>query len=253
MALVKVLIVEDEVLVGRDIAARLKSAGYHIVDCVDTGREALHTLEEELADIVLLDINLIGDMDGIETAEKIRAKHDLPVIFLTSLSDQETAERAKRSQPAAYMLKPFNERQLHIAIQLAVSNYASQKPAALPHEEEERQEGGGQEQHYLLNDSIFIRNRNRFEKVPFNAIQWLQADSNCTHIHTSDGKYFLTVTLGVIMDRLKHEPMVRTHRSYAVNITHVSSFEGNCLFVGKQEIPVSRNYRDEVFKNFQTL
>ncbi|MGB0175772.1 MAG: response regulator [Owenweeksia sp.] len=252
MALVKVLIVEDEVLVGRDIAARLKNAGYHIVDCVDTGREALHTLEKEMADIVLLDINLIGDMDGIETAEKIRARYELPIIFLTSLSDQETAERAKNARPAAYMLKPFNERQLHIAIQLAVSNYASQKPAVLPHEKSEKTVGD-QEEHYLLNDSIFIRNRNRFEKVPFKAIQWLQADSNCTHIHTEEGKYFLTVTLGVIMDRLKYEQLVRTHRSYAINITHVTSFEGNCLFVGKQEIPVSRNYRDEVFRNFQTL
>ncbi|MEQ9262937.1 MAG: response regulator [Owenweeksia sp.] len=252
MALVKVLIVEDEVLVGRDIAARLKQAGYHIVSCVDTGREALHTLEQEMADIVLLDINLLGDLDGIETAEKIRERYDLPIIFLTSLSDQETAERAGRAKPAAYMLKPFNERQLHIAIQLAVSNYAEQKPASLPHEEKVKpvQEA---EEHYLLNDSIFIRNRNRFEKVPFDAIQWLQADSNCTHIQTLEGKYFLTVTLGVIMERLQHEQLIRTHRSYAVNISHVTSFEGNCLFVEKQEIPVSRNYRDEVFKNFQTL
>ena len=251
MALVKVLIVEDEALVARDIAARLQHAGYHIVDCVDTGRDALEALEKEVADIVLLDINLLGPLDGIETAERIKEKYDMPVIFLTSLSDQATADRARKARPSAYMLKPFNERELHLAIELAISNYSSNKPASMPTEEKEKPEE--HEEHFLLNDSIFIRNRNRFEKVPFNTIQWLQADSNCTHIQTREGKYFLTVTLGVIMERLEFESLVRTHRSYAVNIQHVTSFEGNCLYVGSQEIPVSRNYRDEVFKNFQTL
>ncbi len=252
MALVKVLIVEDEALVARDIAARLKNAGYHIVDCVDTGRDALDALEKEVADIALLDINILGPLDGIETAERIRQKYNMPVIFLTSLSDAATADRARKANPSAYMLKPFNERELHLAIQLAISNYSKKEPASMPTERVQKREEDPEE-HYLLNDSIFIRNRNRFEKVPFQAIQWLQADSNCTHIQTREGKYFLTVTLGTIMDRLQYEPLVRTHRSYAVNIHQVSSFEGNCLYVENQEIPVSRNYRDEVFRNFHTL
>ncbi len=119
----RILIVEDESLIALDLSHRLKRFGYEICGTASTGEEAIRKVGESKPDIVLMDICLRGEMDGIMAAEIIRARHDLPVIFLTANADEPTLQRAKLSRPSSYLLKPFKERELQIGIDMALMNH----------------------------------------------------------------------------------------------------------------------------------
>jgi len=119
----KILIVEDEAVVSLDIARRLEKMGYEVLGRVASGEEAIALVQENLPDLVLMDINLQGDIDGIQTATKLNEEHNLPVIYLTAYAGESTLERAKESKPYGYILKPFKERELHAAIEIAISRH----------------------------------------------------------------------------------------------------------------------------------
>jgi len=115
-----ILIVEDEYIVARDIAARVERQGYAVTDIVASGEDAVKQAGVTRPDLVLMDIKLAGPMDGVEAAEKIRASHDIPVVYLTAFADERTLERAKVTDAFGYLLKPFEERELHITIEMAL-------------------------------------------------------------------------------------------------------------------------------------
>jgi signal transduction histidine kinase len=115
-----ILIVEDEIIVALDMRLRLESMGYRVVDVVDTAALALERAAELSPELVLMDIKLKGDKDGIEAAIQLRERSEVPVIFVTAFTDERTLDRAKRASPYGYVVKPFHERELRIAIELAV-------------------------------------------------------------------------------------------------------------------------------------
>lgn len=117
---IRVLVVEDEAIVAKDIERMLASLGYGAVSTAVTGKAAIHKALTEHPDIVLMDIKLKGKTDGIESAMRIREKLDIPVVYLTAYADQKTLERAKVTDPFGYLLKPFNVRELHSTIEMAV-------------------------------------------------------------------------------------------------------------------------------------
>lgn len=116
----KIMVVEDESIVGLDIQQRLIAMGYEVAGPAMTGPEALQLAEQTRPNIALMDIRLKGPMTGIEVAERLRAQYDLPVVYLTAYADQATMERAKVSQPFGYVIKPFEDRELNITIEIAL-------------------------------------------------------------------------------------------------------------------------------------
>ncbi|PNW39210.1 UNVERIFIED_CONTAM: response regulator receiver protein [Euhalothece sp. KZN 001] len=122
----KILIVEDEAVVSLDIARRLEKMGYEVIARLASGEEALELVQEERPDLVLMDINLQGEMDGIQTATTLYKNYGLPVIYLTAYAGESTLERAKESKPYGYILKPFKERELHAAIEIAISRHETE-------------------------------------------------------------------------------------------------------------------------------
>ncbi len=127
MSKVRILIVEDESIVAMDIERRLGSLGYQVVGHVLSGEDAVLRSEEERPDLVLMDIHLKGPMDGIEAAQKIRRLYDIPVIYITAYSDEATLERAKVTEPFGYILKPFQEREIHSAIEMAIYKHRAEQ------------------------------------------------------------------------------------------------------------------------------
>ncbi|MEX0943296.1 MAG: EAL domain-containing protein [Pseudomonadales bacterium] len=121
------LVVEDEVLVARDIKARLTRMGYDVVDIASRGKEAIEKALNHRPDLVLMDINLRDEMDGVEAAIRIREQYDVPVIFCTAYSNEDTLERAKISEPYGYVLKPFDNRELEINIEIALYKHRVEK------------------------------------------------------------------------------------------------------------------------------
>lgn len=125
----RILIVEDELLVGLDIACALEESGYEVVDVVDNGDRALSTAARERPDLVLMDITIRGAMDGIQAAEALRAQGGAPVVFVTSYTDGPLRERAEATGPAGYVTKPFSTPDLEQAVCRALERLT---PSAQP-------------------------------------------------------------------------------------------------------------------------
>ena len=120
MPSIKIMIVEDEVIIAKSIEQTLESMGYNISAAVTSGEDAVVKAEETRPDLAVMDISLRGEMDGIEAARQIRSRRPLPIIFLTAFADEEKLERAVLAEPFAYLLKPVNDRELKAAIEMAL-------------------------------------------------------------------------------------------------------------------------------------
>lgn len=120
MAESKILVVEDESIVAEHIRRSLQKLGYSVSSVVNTGEKAVKEAEKHHPDLVLMDIVLQGEMDGIETSKQIRSRFNIPVVYLTAYSDEKILERAKITEPFGYVIKPFNERELRINIEIAL-------------------------------------------------------------------------------------------------------------------------------------
>jgi DNA-binding NarL/FixJ family response regulator len=129
---IKVLIVEDEPLIAKNIAMYLNNNDYEVSAIAYDPEEALFQLKKHGPDLAILDINLESDKDGIHIAELINRHHFIPFIYLTSYSDKDTIERAKKTNPSGFIVKPFNEKTLYASIEIALSNHAAQANKHVP-------------------------------------------------------------------------------------------------------------------------
>lgn len=123
----KVLIVEDESVVALDIRRRLESLGYHVVGCATSGNRALEIIKSEPPDVILMDIKLKGDIDGLDTARLVRNQWDIPVVYVTAYADMETIQRAKITNSFGYVLKPFQDREISVAVEMAIFKHQMQQ------------------------------------------------------------------------------------------------------------------------------
>jgi signal transduction histidine kinase len=119
----KILIVEDEAIVAEDIATSLEKLGYTIVDIISSGHDAIAAATQLQPDLVLMDIMLQGDMDGIQAAQYIHDQLQIPIVYLTANADDTTFERANQTSPFGYILKPFKDKELRAAIEIALSKH----------------------------------------------------------------------------------------------------------------------------------
>lgn len=127
MAEGRILVVEDEHIVAMGIKRMLKSLGYTVTGVASSGEDAISKAESTFPDVVLMDIMLKGDMDGVEAAKEIRERFDVPVVYLTAYSDTNILDRAKKTEPFGYIIKPFDEKDLYSSIEVALHRYRKEK------------------------------------------------------------------------------------------------------------------------------
>ena len=241
---IKILIVEDDIITANDIAQRLETEGYEITAIVDNGYEALEIAKTKQPDIALLDIGLGKDkMDGIETAGKINKIRQMPFIFMTAYADNSTVNRAMETMPASYLVKPVNDKQLKVSINLAMTNYAnsiSQKCT---------EKSGKAADHFFHNNCLFVKT-DMFVKVELSTILWIEACSNYSTIITVNHKYTVLSPLHDFINMLReNDPsFIRIHRSYGINITRIDSFDMLHIIINKKELPIGKSYKDEFYK-----
>lgn len=125
---IKILVVEDESIIALNIKKKLKSFGYTVPAMATTGEEAIKMAEITFPDLILMDVRLKGEMDGIQTAAEIRKSFDIPIIFLTAYSDDKVLERAKKTEPYGYIVKPFKAHDLKSNIEVALYRFGMDKP-----------------------------------------------------------------------------------------------------------------------------
>ncbi len=249
MTKLDVFLVEDEIIIAEDIKIRLENMGFTVLQSVDNVESAIQWLEANFTDLVIIDISLKGERTGIELAEIINHKFHLPFIFLTSLIDEEIVKKAIATNPAAYLIKPFNDNQIRISIEIAFSNFYDEANG-VGVEEKHRPSS---ELSLKMNDALFLKKNCLYKKEKFCDILWLEAESNYTIIKTKEEKYVYSTVLKKFEDKLPSDVFARVHRSYIVNLSCVTGFEANMLIVDGKHIPVNRSSHDFVFKRFQTI
>jgi len=246
-ALIKILVVEDEMIIGAKISMQLTSLGYEVTGILPRGEEAIIHVEENRPDIVLLDINLKGKLNGIETALQIQKLADIPIIYLTANSDEATFNKAKASRPYAFISKPYKQLDLQRAIELTICRMAENETG--PHADESSDD----ERPFILSDRIFVRHREKMIKIIVAEILYIEADRNYCRIFTRNKEYLLSITLKTIEEKLPGRIFLRTHRSYMINLAHVDEVAEGHVIIAQKAIPLSTGLREQLLQRIQTL
>ena len=123
----KILVVEDELIIGEHVRVSLEILGYQVGEVLSSGKQALQAAEAERPRLVLMDIGLKGEMDGVETARRIQESLDIPVVYLTAGSDPDTFRRASATEPFGYIIKPFQKEHLAATVEMALHKHGLEK------------------------------------------------------------------------------------------------------------------------------
>lgn len=242
MSIVKIGVVEDEAVIADHICDTLEALGYKVTEPALNYTEAIKMIEDEDPDLLLLDIQLAGQKDGVEVARKIREKYHTPFIFLTANADRKTVERAKEVNPPAYLVKPFNKEDLYAAIEICLFNSASQKTAE-PNEQKQEQS-----EEFVIKDALFVKDSHVYRKVRFSDILYLKSEHVYVEIHTRGKNLLVRTSMKDFLPKFSKANFFQVHRSFAVNLDHVNGINPNSLEVGTEEIPIGKNYRTELLE-----
>jgi len=243
---IKILIVEDEMIIGAKISMQLSNLGYEVTGLLPRGEDALVHVQESKPDLVLMDINLKGSMDGIETATRLLQLVNIPVIYLTANADEPTFNRAKATRPYAFISKPYKQLDLQRAIELTISRMAEDVNGLIASDKDE-------DSTFVLNDRIFVRHKEKMVKIMLADLLYLQADRNYSHLFTKERDYVLAVTLKAIEEKLDTKLFLRIHRSYIVNLTHIEEVMEGSVKIADQTIPMGAGMREVLLKGMRTL
>lgn len=242
----KIVLLEDEMIVVGDLKSRLRTMGYESVEAFDNGKEFLAHIAKQGADLCLIDVNINGEINGIETVKRLGDKSPIPIIYLTAQGDKETFNQAKETKPSAYLLKPYNGFELQTTIELAIEQFEDIDGSA---SEEAPSEKGLQ----VIDDKVFVKHNNRYDRVNVSDILYLEAFGNYTEIHTSKRHYVVVNQLGKIASTLKDSFLFRCHRSFIVNLRSVEGFDETYLYLGEKAIPVSKTQRSELLSRLRII
>lgn len=222
-----ILIVEDEPVIAEDIASVLRDSGYEVAGLVDNAEDALMTLSKNLPELVLLDVQIKGNKDGIKLGHEIKLKHQLPFIYLTSFYDSKTVSRAKATEPQGYIVKPFDERDLLINVEMALYKSRNNRLDMNP-------------------DKFFVKKNNEMVSVNVAEILYIEAFDNYAKVVTATEKHIVSHTLKSVEEKLQGRGFVRIHRSYLVNFQKISSISEGYIYLDLTKLPLGNSYREEL-------
>ena len=236
---INILIVEDDIVLAIDTEIIVVEMGYTVIGRADNSVDALRIIEEEKPDLILMDIDIKGDLTGIQIAEKI--KHaDIPVLFITSFNDQEHYNKAAQTNHIGYMIKPVNKFTLRAAIESAFRKLANESK---------------EEQAFPFKDTIFFKKRGLLYRIKISSILFVRADNEYTTTISSKGQFVSSMRLFEIYELLKPFNFIKTHRSYIVNLNKVNTVDSsrNILKIAEHEIPISRSNKKLIMEKIQAV
>lgn len=242
----KILVVEDEKIIAANISLQLTEMGQEVMGIISSGKDAFYHIQNNLPDIVLIDIQLKGRLDGIDTAKKMQEyKKDLAVIYLTANADDANFNRARQTHPYAFISKPYKKLDLQRSIELTISQLKNNS-LSLPVDLKNTTST------YVLKDYLFIRHHESMIKVDMKNILFVEADRNYCRIFSSQKEYLLVTSLKDIEKSLPQKHFFRLHRSYIINLTKIDEIAGTHVVICKKAIPMAKGMRRELLKRLQT-
>jgi DNA-binding LytR/AlgR family response regulator len=208
---VKILIVEDEIIIAEYIKELLEEESFNNISMANNKEEALHLINHFLPEIILMDINLNGINSGIELAKKAKAK----VIYLTGQYDYELMNKALETNPESYLTKPIKRNDLIAAIQLCI--------------------------HHLKSNTITLKIGFETVKLNLNDILFIKSDDVYIDIQTTTKKHTIRKSLNAFLKELNNPNFVKIHRSYIINKSKITSKKATSIVIDNFEIPISRS------------
>lgn len=224
MKQIKVLIAEDDVLIAEHLKTIFIKNRFQTIDLAHNKKDVLDKIINNVPDIVLLDIRMDTPQTGIEIAEYLMKNYDLPVIFLTALSDKRTIDSALKTNPYGYIVKPFKAAEVITSVKIALEKHSRNHP-----------------KQYIL-----IKDGHLDVKLGLRDILYIKTDKNYIELHTKTKKYTVRQSLSDFLDNADHGFFYRSHKSYAVNINFVTELRSDYLLINTIRIPVSRTYYAEL-------
>lgn len=212
----RVYILEDEIITQEVLKQTLESLGCNVCGMQSNAELALEEINELTPDLVFLDIRVDGDKTGIWLGNQL----DIPIIYLTAFSDQKNIKNAVKTQPVSYLQKPFNEKDLMIALELAKSKLEGTK-------------------------EILIKDKNLMVKVKVNNILYAKKEDHYIILHLRDDKKMIRATVQEFLEMMT-EDFIQVHRSYVINKNFVSGFSNKIIKIQENEIPISNSYLSKV-------
>ncbi len=245
-----ILVVEDESIVAKDIQQSLKKLGYEVLGVCATGDDAMEKAEKTKPDLVLMDIMLKGDVTGIDAADFVRQKLNIPVIFLTAYADSSTLSKAKVTEPYGYIIKPFKEIDLQTNIEIALYKHEKSNEA-----KRERDFLYSLVEAKSSKDVIFAKSNMKLVKIHTKDIYYLEALKDYVTINTKNNRYIIHSTMKDIEKKFPAAEFVRAHRSYIVRIDKIAAIDHNFLILEdiQKQIPISASYQSELQKRLNTI
>ncbi len=232
MSQTSVLVVEDEPIIADDIAMNLEDFGYSVSGIAASVDEALEAISKSAPQMALVDINLEGEKDGIELGELLNKKYKIPFMYITSYFDAATIQKVKKTNPVAYLIKPFDERDLKINLELA---FAKQKPLS------------------YRSKKLFVKKNQELIALEPQFITHVEAIDNYAYVYTANEKFMISHTLKSIEEKLIDKGFLRVHKSYLINFEHISSIAEGFIYLGSTQIPIGKSYKQDFFDFIITL
>lgn len=245
---VKILIVEDEMLLAANTAMQVEEMGHVVVGIFPRGEDALLHIRQTPPDLMLVDIRLNGDLDGIDTVREMQKTHDIPVLYLTANTDQSHFDRAKETHPYAFVSKPANKTDLERAVDVVVRRISHERKSSEADTNES--EAGAP---FLLRDCIYVRDHDKMIKVCIPDIYYIEAERNYSRIHAKGRRHLLVATLKEMDQKLPDAYFLRIHRSFIINLMHIDEVATGHLIIDHKAIPMNKAMREELLKRLQTI
>ncbi|MEX2595026.1 MAG: response regulator [Anditalea sp.] len=232
----RILIVEDDVSISENIEEILQLLGYSNIDIANSANQAVKEVKKRRPDIVFMDIKLKGDKDGIELGEIIQHMANAPIVYVTSYSDPEIIERAKRTHPAGFIVKPFNTNDIHAMVEIVLYNQRSRPissdTTSIPTIESP----------YLVTDAVYIKADNAFERVDYTDIYYVEANGNMVTIFSKNRNFTIRKSMKDMEEKLPSNRFLRVQKSFIVQLAQIDNFNtkeinlktGDVVQVGRQ-------------------
>lgn len=232
-------------IIAANISMQLNNLGYQVTGIIPRAEEVLPHIKQQVPDILLMDINLKGEMDGIELANLILTEFKIPIIYLTANADEAHFNRAKSTNPYAFISKPFKKIDLQRAIELTIIRVAEEKKT--------KETEAILEEPFVLSDAIFVRSHDKMIKVNINDILYIEAERNYCKIHCKDKEHLLVATLKDLEEKLIVNNLMRIHRSFIVNLFHIDEIASTHVVIAKKAIPISADLKKQLLQHIQKI
>ena len=245
---IQILVVEDDSGTALRTESLIYALGYKLLKTVDNSEEALEVIKEQKPDILVMDIDIKGALNGIEVVAKVKDLQ-IPVIFVTGFDQEKYYEKARKTQPAAYLVKPFSKFTFQTALEnaiLGLSKKSIGNPGIKQSTEDNDEEWADE---VWLKDSFFIKRNNLLYKVKIDDIQYIQSEGNYCEI-ISNKKHAVKISLVQLLKKLPASRFVRIHQRCVIKADMIDNIDisTNQVYVGGKSLPLGPKYKEDILR-----